>query len=71
MAVYRLSEDETYQSRREDLHDFGFDDEFIEKDALVAHLLHSHGVLMSTFEWEAATVETLRALDPCCSKDAA
>lgn len=63
--TYRLSDDETYRTRRDDLHDAGFDDTFIEKDALVLHLLHQHGVLVSTTEWQSATVESLQQLDPC------
>ena len=69
--AYRLSPDETAESYRRDLHDAGLDDEAVEKGVLGRHLLHDHDVLMSIDEYRDHTVESLRALDPCCGGDAA
>lgn len=68
---YRLTRHESPESYRADLHDLGFDDEFVLKAELFDHLLHVHDVTMTTDEWQAATSESLRALDPCCGKPAA
>lgn len=66
--VYRLTEDETYRSYREELHDLGLDDEQIEKAVLCRHLWN-HGVLLSTAEYAAMSLAAMQRLDPCLMGD--
>lgn len=68
---YRLTRHESPDSYRADLHDLGFDEEFLDRAELFDHLLHVHDVLMTTAEWQASSSADLRALDPCCGKPAA
>lgn len=71
LTEYRMTRHESPDSYRADLHDLGFDDEFVARAELFDHLLSAHDVLMTTDEWTAASSADLRALDPCCGGDAA
>lgn len=64
MTEYRLTRHESPDSYRADLHDLGFDEEFLARAELFDHLLQ-HGVLITTDEWRASTSADLRAMDPC------